>query len=77
MMDEEYPDNQIINDMEYLRRLGLIEVVGMNADGEWLWGATSKGHEVSSRISNSSLKEETLRILNEESANIFGDDEIG
>jgi len=77
MTDEEYTDKKIISDMEYLRKLGLIEVVGINAEGEWLWGATAKGHEVSSRMSNSSLKEETLRMLNEESANIFGDDEIG
>jgi hypothetical protein len=77
MMDEEYTDNQIINDMEYLRKLGLIEVVGINANGEWLWGATSKGHEVSRRLPNYSIYEESLRMLNEESANIFGDDEIG
>ena len=77
MTDEEYTDKKIISDMEYLRKLGLIEVVGINAEGEWLWGATAKGHDVSSRLPYSSLKEEALRILNEEAANIFGDDEIG
>jgi hypothetical protein len=38
----DYTREDLLRDMEILRRLGLIEVVGMQPDGEWLWGPTQK-----------------------------------
>jgi hypothetical protein len=39
---DEYTKDDLLNDMEALRRLGLIEVIGVREDGEWLWGVTQK-----------------------------------
>lgn len=41
-MADEYTKDDLLNDMEALRRLGLIEVIGVREDGEWLWGVTQK-----------------------------------
>jgi len=32
--------------LEECIRLGLVEIVGINQDGEWLYGATEKGKKV-------------------------------
>lgn len=38
----DYTREDLLRDMEMLRRLGLIEVVGVQPDGEWLWAPTEK-----------------------------------
>jgi len=38
----DYTHEDLLRDMEMLRRLGLIEVVGVKPDGEWLWAPTQK-----------------------------------
>lgn len=38
----EYTKEDLLRDMEFLRKIGMIEVIGMRPDGEWLWGATQK-----------------------------------
>jgi hypothetical protein len=38
----DYSKEDLFRDMEALRRIGLIEVIGVNDEGEWLWGATEK-----------------------------------
>jgi hypothetical protein len=45
-MEDEYTVEELHADMEFLRKVGLIEVIGVNADGDWLWGATAKSLEM-------------------------------
>jgi hypothetical protein len=42
----DYTREDLLRDMEILRKMGLIEVVGMQPDGEWLWGPTKKSLEM-------------------------------
>ena len=44
-VSDEVPDerNMIEKVLEDCVELGLVEVVGINPDGEWLYGATTKG----------------------------------
>jgi hypothetical protein len=44
--------------MEFLRKAGLIEVIGVNPDGQWLWAATEK--------SKTMTQEELLRLMGED-----------
>ena len=46
-MDEEYVQelNQIQIDLQELMNVGLVEIVGINPEGEWLYGLTPLGHE--------------------------------
>jgi hypothetical protein len=39
-MSDDYTKEDLHKDMEALRKLGLIEVVGVREDGQWLWGPT-------------------------------------
>jgi hypothetical protein len=57
-MDDEYTKDDLHNDMEFLRKAGLIEVIGVTEDGQWLWAATEK--------SKTMTQEELLRIMEEE-----------
>lgn len=41
-MSDEYTREDLQRDMEALRKLGLIDVVGMRDDGQWLWAPTEK-----------------------------------
>lgn len=41
-MNEEEWNKAIIEDLEFLKEAGLIDVVGINEDGEWLYGLTPK-----------------------------------
>ena len=38
-------EHDIISDLEALRQLGLIEVVGITDDGQWLYAITDQGRE--------------------------------
>ena len=57
-MSDEYTTNDLHEDMEFLRKAGLIEVIGVNDDGDWLWAATEKGKSLS--------EEELRRIMDED-----------
>ena len=46
-MGDEYTKEDLHDDMEFLRKAGLIEIIGVNPDGEWLWAATEKGKNMS------------------------------
>lgn len=37
---------QIVEDLEFLRKSGLIEVTGINEDGEWLYALTPQARQV-------------------------------
>lgn len=41
-MFEDYTMEDLHRDMEGLRKAGLIEVIGITDDGQWLYGATEK-----------------------------------
>lgn len=56
-MSDEYTREDLHDDMEFLRKAGLIEVIGVNDDGEWLWAATEKSKNIT---------EEELRRLMED-----------
>lgn len=51
----DYTREDLLRDMDMLRKAGLIEVVGVNPDGEWLWAPTQK--------SLSMTKEERANIV--------------
>jgi hypothetical protein len=44
--DEELQRQVIRETLEECVKMGLVEVVGINEAGEWLYGATAKGIEV-------------------------------
>ena len=46
MDEEEFQRKVIIETLEECIKLGLVEVVGINESGDWLYGATEKGKEV-------------------------------
>jgi hypothetical protein len=48
-MNEEFDDYTIEDlqeDINFLRKAGLIEVVGINDDGQWLYGATEQSKKM-------------------------------
>jgi hypothetical protein len=57
-MEDEYTPEDLHDDMEFLRKAGLIEVIGVNPDGQWLWAATEKSKNMS--------QEELLRLMEED-----------
>jgi hypothetical protein len=57
-MEDEYTPEDLHDDMEFLRKAGLIEVIGVNPDGQWLWAATEKSKNMS--------QEELLRLMGED-----------
>lgn len=43
--DEEYSNSNLAEDLEFLRQHKLIEIVGINNDGEWLYSLTKEAKE--------------------------------
>ena len=43
--DEEYSNSNLAEDLEFLRQNNLIEIVGINNDGEWLYSLTKEAKE--------------------------------
>lgn len=46
-MGDDITKETIINDLEHLIKLGLVEVISINSDGEFLYGATEKARTLS------------------------------
>lgn len=46
-MEEEYTKEDLSRDLDALASIGLIEVVGIDPNGQWLWGPTKKGLSLS------------------------------
>jgi hypothetical protein len=46
MNEDEYTKDDLLEDLEALRKAGLIEIVGINEDGQWLYGATEASKEI-------------------------------
>lgn len=42
----DYTKEDLLEDMELLRKKGLIEVVGINDDGDWLYGLTEMARTI-------------------------------
>ena len=38
MSDEEYSMDELIKDLESLQEAGLVEIKGIDEDGQWLYG---------------------------------------
>lgn len=57
-MEDEYTADDLHDDMEFLRKAGLIEIIGVNPDGQWLWAATEK--------SKTMTQDELLRLMGED-----------
>jgi hypothetical protein len=55
--DDDYTVQDLKNDMESLRKAGLIEIIGITDDGEWLYGATPKSKELLKSIDTMSTEE--------------------
>lgn len=47
-MDDEYVQelNQIQIDLQELMNVGLVDIIGINEEGEWLYGLTEEGRKV-------------------------------
>lgn len=43
--DKEYDMSNLAEDLEFLRKNNLIEVTGINEDGEWLYALTKEARE--------------------------------
>lgn len=43
-MDENYTMQDLIADLESMHQAGLVEIKGIDPDGEWLYGLTELGH---------------------------------
>jgi len=61
---EEYGMEELAKDIEFLRKNNLIEVVGINQDGEWLYSLTK---EIKDKVdsSNESLWEVVHQLVTE------------
>jgi len=61
---EEYNMEELAKDIEFLRKNNLIEVVGINQDGEWLYSLTK---ETKDKVdsSNESLWEVVHQLVTE------------
>lgn len=46
MMDEQ---DEVIEALNQLIEMGLVEIVGINPQGEWLYGLTQKGKDIADR----------------------------
>jgi DNA-binding transcriptional ArsR family regulator len=46
MNEDEYTREDLLNDLEALRKAGLIEIVGINEEGQWLYGPTQNSKEI-------------------------------
>lgn len=57
-MEDDYTVAELHEDMEFLRKAGLIEIIGVNEDGQWLWAATEESKKMS--------EEEIRRLIEEE-----------
>jgi hypothetical protein len=55
--DDDYTVEDLKNDMESLRKAGLIEIIGITDDGEWLYGATPKSKELLKSIDTMTTEE--------------------
>ena len=42
----DYTKEHLLEDIEFLRKTGMIEVVGINEDGEWLYGLSPTAKKV-------------------------------
>jgi hypothetical protein len=45
-------DEELIKEINQLREIGLIEVVGIDDDGEWLYGPTEEGKNLAEAFRN-------------------------
>lgn len=61
---EEYGMEELAKDIEFLRKNNLIEVVGINQDGEWLYSLTKETKDKVD-LSNESLWEVVHQLVTE------------
>jgi hypothetical protein len=60
----------IIQDLDFLRQVGLIEVVGINPEGEWLYGLSKKTIEFIDESKGEFDPYEAMSVLLEEAHRI-------
>jgi hypothetical protein len=67
-MDEEFDEvhQEIVDALENCIKMGLVEIVGINDKGEWLYGATEQGKELAefgmlAEIIDNSLEEDDIQ----------------
>ena len=60
----------IIRDLDFLREAGLIEVVGINDDGDWLYGLSKKTIEFIDESKGEFDPYEAMSVLLEEAHRI-------
>ncbi len=64
MNQEDVPS--VEEDLEYLREAGLVEIVGINDNGDWLYGLSPKAKEVMDLpLSSDELIKEMYKLVDE------------
>jgi len=71
--NEDYNMGNLAEDLEFLRKNNLIEIVGINEDGEWLYSLTKEAKEKVDSSENSDLWCVLHELVTE--AEIFDTDE--
>lgn len=62
MIPEEW-NEAIIQDLEFLKKAGLIDIVGINEDGDWLYGLTPATKIVMDEVQSSDDPFSTISAL--------------
>lgn len=60
MSDEEYSMDELIKDLESLQEAGLVEIKGIDEDGQWLYGLTTLGESIVGEAASSKDKIEAI-----------------
>ncbi len=71
--NEEYVKAAILHELNNLREMGLVEVVGINDDGEWLYAVTDRGKDAVNAIEGGDS--DSLDILGDSLDSLFPDDD--
>jgi hypothetical protein len=73
MNEDEYTKDDLLEDLEALRKAGLIEIVGINEEGQWLYGATESSKEITKGYEK--MSPEDFSAMVDELANLAVDKE--
>jgi hypothetical protein len=71
--NEEFIKSMILHELNTLREMGLVEIVGIDNDGEWLYAVTDRGRDTVDAINSGNPN--ALDILGDSLDSLFPDDD--
>ena len=71
--NEEFIKSMILHELNTLREMGLVEIVGIDNDGEWLYAVTDRGKDAVNAIEGGDS--DSLDILGDSLDSLFPDDD--